>query len=237
MATIARRAGKRFCRTTARANAADKDGCGPVTDADRVSHQIIVDGLRALDEGWPIVSEESAAAAYDVRRTWSRFWLVDPLDGTKEFLNRNPEFTVNIALVEPVARRRLRPVDRLLIWPHPTRLASGGGRAPQRLRFVPEPAAPCASSRADPSLIALSRSATIDVSERVQVGVACFAGSPGRADLSIGLADHGMGRRRRRLYLRCSAPTPNVSAATNSRDPHSAADGAEGLDSNLEAHA
>jgi 3'(2'), 5'-bisphosphate nucleotidase len=71
----------------------------PVTEADRASHAVIVAGLAALDARVPVVSEEGEIPPYEVRRAWRRFWLVDPLDGTKEFLQQNGEFTVNIALV------------------------------------------------------------------------------------------------------------------------------------------
>ncbi len=70
----------------------------PLTEADKAAHHIIVDALE--DTGLPVLSEESRAVAYDERKTWSRFWLVDPLDGTKEFIKKNGEFTVNIALIE-----------------------------------------------------------------------------------------------------------------------------------------
>jgi 3'(2'), 5'-bisphosphate nucleotidase len=72
----------------------------PLTLADRASHDLIVARLAQLDPAVPIISEESAAAPFDERREWRRFWMVDPLDGTKEFLNRNGDFTVNIALIE-----------------------------------------------------------------------------------------------------------------------------------------
>jgi 3'(2'), 5'-bisphosphate nucleotidase len=72
----------------------------PLTQADLNSHRVIVDGLRALTPHLPIVSEESELPDYAVRRQWTTYWLVDPLDGTKEFVSRNGEFTVNIALVE-----------------------------------------------------------------------------------------------------------------------------------------
>lgn len=72
----------------------------PLTKADLAAHRVIADGLRELTPGTPILSEESIPPPYDERRTWSRYWLVDPLDGTKEFVNRNGEFTVNIALIE-----------------------------------------------------------------------------------------------------------------------------------------
>lgn len=72
----------------------------PLTLADLAAHKIIVAGLGKLESGYPILSEEDANIPYSERRNWSSFWLVDPLDGTKEFLKRNGEFTVNIALVE-----------------------------------------------------------------------------------------------------------------------------------------
>lgn len=73
----------------------------PLTEADMAAHRIIVDGLAGCDSGTPVLSEESAEyASYATRRGWERYWLVDPLDGTKEFVNRNGQFTVNIACVE-----------------------------------------------------------------------------------------------------------------------------------------
>jgi len=77
-----------------------KDDQSPLTKADLAAHRIIVDGLAALTPGVPVVSEESNPAGFAERRTWRRYWLVDPLDGTKEFINRNGEFTVNIALID-----------------------------------------------------------------------------------------------------------------------------------------
>jgi 3'(2'), 5'-bisphosphate nucleotidase len=71
----------------------------PITEADLRSHKIIVDGLTALTPHWPVLSEESAAISFDVRSQRQTYWLVDPLDGTKEFVSRNGEFTVNIALI------------------------------------------------------------------------------------------------------------------------------------------
>lgn len=77
----------------------------PLTAADEASHRLIVAELGRLTPGLPVWSEESAGVDYAERSRWQRFWLVDPLDGTKEFISRNGEFTVNIALVhghEPV---------------------------------------------------------------------------------------------------------------------------------------
>jgi len=72
----------------------------PVTEADRAAHAVIVGALRALTPDVPIVSEEGEIPGWETRRGWRRFWLVDPLDGTKEFLQQNGEFTVNIALID-----------------------------------------------------------------------------------------------------------------------------------------
>ena len=76
-----------------------KEDESPLTKADLASHEIIVEGLGRLFPDIPILSEESTVPEYDERSTWSEYWLVDPLDGTKEFVNRNGEFTVNIALI------------------------------------------------------------------------------------------------------------------------------------------
>ncbi|MFB9066594.1 3'(2'),5'-bisphosphate nucleotidase CysQ [Pseudofulvimonas gallinarii] len=78
-----------------------KDDHSPLTEADLASHRLLVDGLSAIAPGLPVVSEESAVQVPAVERLrWPRYWLVDPLDGTREFIKRNDEFTVNIALVE-----------------------------------------------------------------------------------------------------------------------------------------
>ena len=76
-----------------------KDDDSPLTQADLASHHCIVAGLEALTPGMPIISEESGLPDFDERRQWDRYWLIDPLDGTKEFVNRNGEFTVNISLI------------------------------------------------------------------------------------------------------------------------------------------
>jgi 3'(2'), 5'-bisphosphate nucleotidase len=77
-----------------------KDDRSPLTQADLASHRIIVEGLARLTPDIPVLSEESAQLPWDVRRGWRRYWLVDPLDGTREFVKKNGEFTVNIALIE-----------------------------------------------------------------------------------------------------------------------------------------
>jgi len=77
-----------------------KDDNSPLTDADRRAHQLIVSRLTEYDPQTPVLSEESDEISTEERLSWRRFWLVDPLDGTKEFVGRNGEFTVNIALIE-----------------------------------------------------------------------------------------------------------------------------------------
>lgn len=77
-----------------------KEDSSPLTEADLAAHHIILEGLRSLSPAWPVLSEEAADVPFAERASWSRFWLVDPLDGTKEFLSRNGEFTVNIALID-----------------------------------------------------------------------------------------------------------------------------------------
>jgi 3'(2'), 5'-bisphosphate nucleotidase len=79
---------------------ANKQDDSPLTAADLAAHHSIVAGLNALTPDYPVLSEESAALPYSERQHWQRYWLVDPLDGTKEFINRNGEFTVNIALID-----------------------------------------------------------------------------------------------------------------------------------------
>lgn len=72
----------------------------PVTKADLAANRIIVNGLKALPVKYPVLSEESDHPPWQERKNWPRYWLIDPLDGTKEFINRNGEFSVNIALIE-----------------------------------------------------------------------------------------------------------------------------------------
>lgn len=76
-----------------------KQDDSPLTAADLAAHKCIVAGLKTMDPQWPVLSEESAAQPFSERCDWNPYWLVDPLDGTKEFVNRNGEFTVNIALI------------------------------------------------------------------------------------------------------------------------------------------
>lgn len=78
----------------------NKSDDSPVTKADHAAHIIIEEGLNNLEIKYPVLSEEGGLPDFNTRKSWNRYWLVDPLDGTKEFINKNGEFTVNIALIE-----------------------------------------------------------------------------------------------------------------------------------------
>ena len=83
-----------------------KADASPVTEADLAAHKVIVSDLRRITPDLPVLSEESAYIPFAERRRWDSYWLVDPLDGTKEFISKNGDFTINIALVQggtPVA--------------------------------------------------------------------------------------------------------------------------------------
>jgi len=89
----------------------------PLTKADKNAHQAIVEGLKS--SGLPLLSEEGKTIPYEDRSKWELFWLVDPLDGTKEFIKKNGEFTVNIALIEqdtPIIGVVYVPVTRILYY-------------------------------------------------------------------------------------------------------------------------
>ncbi len=96
-----------------------KADSSPRTLADREAHRIIEAELSKLYPAIPLLSEEGKHTAYEIRRQWPVFWLVDPLDGTKEFIKRNGEFTVNIALIDnnyPIAGIIYAPVPRMLYY-------------------------------------------------------------------------------------------------------------------------
>lgn len=91
----------------------------PLTLADEASHKVIVAALQIKYPDIPLISEEGKDISYDVRKNWEYFWLIDPLDGTKEFIKRNGQFTVNIALIHhhsPVAGVIYTPVTEELYF-------------------------------------------------------------------------------------------------------------------------
>ncbi len=135
-----------------------KEDRSPLTLADKQSHEIISTALRSRYPDIPILSEEGEIPPYSIRREWLRCWLVDPLDGTKEFVKRNGEFTVNIALVEdgmPTVGVIHVPFHNLL-YAADTREGcwevSAEGRRPLRMH-PPRPGAPVrvVKSRSHPS--------------------------------------------------------------------------------------
>lgn len=77
-----------------------KEDKSPLTEADKKSNVVILEGLKNLYPEIPFISEETKQTSFEYRKHWKRFWLIDPIDGTKEFIKKNGEFTVNIALVE-----------------------------------------------------------------------------------------------------------------------------------------
>jgi 3'(2'), 5'-bisphosphate nucleotidase len=171
----------------------EKADRSPVTLADEVAHGILVDGLARLDPATPVVSEEAEAAAFERRRAWRRFWLVDPLDGTKEFIKRRAEFTVNVALIdegEPVFGVVLAPALDLLYW-----AVKGGGawreaKGGAAERIYSSAAAPgtpltVVESLSHPSAELEEYLRTIPVARRVKAGSSlkfCWV-AEGRADI------------------------------------------------------
>lgn len=94
-----------------------KSDQSPLTEADSKSNDVIIKALRSLHPDIPIISEENKKVPYSERSLWGQFWLIDPLDGTKEFIKKNGEFTINIALIRdglPVLGVVYKPVDEIL---------------------------------------------------------------------------------------------------------------------------
>jgi 3'(2'), 5'-bisphosphate nucleotidase len=99
--TIAEEAGKATLDIYTREfSIEEKEDRSPVTEADKVSNEIIIAALTNLYPDIPFISEETRQTPYTERKNWKYYWLIDPLDGTKEFIKKNGEFTINIALIE-----------------------------------------------------------------------------------------------------------------------------------------
>lgn len=118
--TLARQAGDAILNVyETEFEVADKSDSSPVTLADLRADQVIRKGLSVRDPQIPMISEEAEIPPFEQRRRWSRYWLIDPLDGTREFISRNGEFTVNIALIEnhePVLGVVHVPVSNTTYW-------------------------------------------------------------------------------------------------------------------------
>ncbi|MGM0589723.1 MAG: 3'(2'),5'-bisphosphate nucleotidase CysQ [Bacteroidota bacterium] len=153
----------------------------PLTKADLASHEVIMKGLQQMTPEIPIISEEGGLADYEERKDWKQFWIVDPLDGTKEFIKRNGEFTVNIALVadgDPVLGVVYIPAQEITYLG-----ASGLGSFKQENEDQPERIISRLADKSQPLKVMCSRSHKSDsLSEQLaekglQVGETVPAGS------------------------------------------------------------
>jgi 3'(2'), 5'-bisphosphate nucleotidase len=122
-----------------------KDDRSPLTEADLAAHRTIIDGLKAIAPDIPALSEESREHPFEERASWHTYWLIDPLDGTREFVKRNGEFSVNIALIvehRPVLGVVYAPVLDTTWYAcrggGAHKQADGGGPEPIRVRPAPE---------------------------------------------------------------------------------------------------
>ncbi|MBE7414953.1 MAG: 3'(2'),5'-bisphosphate nucleotidase CysQ [Deltaproteobacteria bacterium] len=189
---LARRAGSAVMEVYSRPFSVKfKEDSTPLTEADSASHLLIAAGLPAIAPGVPVISEEGEGVPFEARRGWKRFWLVDPLDGTKEFIRRNGEFTVNIALIEdgaPVLGVVYAPACGLMYYAE-----RGGGAFRERAGGTPERV--CSGlagtgvravvSRSHPDAHVEAFLKGYDVSSRVEAGSSlkfCIV-AEGRADL------------------------------------------------------
>lgn len=146
---LCREAGQAICghyEATGAAAFESKQDHSPLTLADLASHAILQAGLTSLEATIPVLSEESVPADITDRRQWQRYWLIDPLDGTKEFLARTGEFTINIALIDdhrPILGLLYLPLERVAYVGIPGQLAQsftdtgGGAWSVSELAIVP----------------------------------------------------------------------------------------------------
>ena len=158
----------------------DKDDCSPVTDADHAAEAVILAGLRKLTPDAVIIAEEEVAAGRIPSLDGKAFWLVDPLDGTKEFIKRNGEFTVNIALVEngrPILGIVLAPATETL-WRGAKGLGADkregkGAFTPMKTRTPPPEGLTACASRSHGTFSDLDiwfRNNNLTVANRVEAG-------------------------------------------------------------------
>lgn len=165
----------------------------PLTCADKASHEVIAAGLKKHFPEIPILSEEGKDIPYEIRKKWAQFWLVDPLDGTKEFIKRNGEFTVNIALIKDQ-----KPVLGVVYVPAQEKLFWGSREQGAWCQEKDEKAVPIRARKADPAkglTVVMSRShpspeladflKDVNVAEALPIGssLKLCAVAEGRADL------------------------------------------------------
>jgi len=229
---IARRAGAAALELYNSQNAwvEEKSDGSPLTAADMASERIIRAELPAVDPTIPYLSEESAPSSYDERRGWRRFWLVDPLDGTKEFLKQTGEWTVNIALVEdgePVLGVIAAPAVGVTYWAVAGRGAwkQTDGEPPRRLvSTLADPTGPIriVESVSHPSPEMEEFLSAFDVVERVKIGSSlkfCLV-AEGAADVYPRLGptmewDVGAGDC---IFLHSAAGTPHPSSLAYNKE-------------------
>ncbi len=155
-----------------------KDDRSPVTDADEAAEAVILAGLARLTHDLPVVAEEAAARGEIPDVAGKSFWLVDPVDGTREFIKRNGEFTVNIALIEqglPVLGVVLTPVDGLAYLGGPQGARCHHGRddatgQPIAARQIPAQGAVAMTSRSHPEAEAEAWLAGQSIAGRMEAG-------------------------------------------------------------------
>lgn len=173
---IARAAGTRIMRIYEQGfSVQNKQDSSPLTEADMAAHAVIDDGLEEIAPEYPVLSEESATIPFVERARWKRYWLVDPLDGTREFVNHTPEFSVNIALIdnhEPILGVVYSPAYDLAYY-----AARGLGAFKQHVTESPKRIHVAAQHR-NPIIVASSRS-------HGSAAVQQFLGNLGKHELLI----------------------------------------------------
>ncbi|MDA3871555.1 MAG: 3'(2'),5'-bisphosphate nucleotidase CysQ [Candidatus Marinimicrobia bacterium] len=154
-----------------------KDDNSPLTQADLVSHRIIVDFLEKLTPKIPIISEEGEIPEYNIRKKWMKYWLIDPLDGTKEFIKKNGEYTINIALIidrEPVVGVIYVPVTDIFYYGEKNKgsfkIENGETKRIFANKIDENSPLTVIESRSHPSKELEKYLQTINVKDRVQVG-------------------------------------------------------------------
>ncbi|HEY4706191.1 MAG TPA: 3'(2'),5'-bisphosphate nucleotidase CysQ [Thermodesulfobacteriota bacterium] len=175
---LARMAGKRIMEVYSRPFTVEyKDDSSPLTEADKASHAVIEAGLRQIAPDLPVISEEGEEVPFSIRKGFRSFWLVDPLDGTKEFIKRNGEFTVNIALIEdtvPVLGVIYAPAKGLMYFARRGKGAyredAGGSRRIQAAHLRPGASIKAVVSRSHPSPAIEEYLGAFTVESRVEAG-------------------------------------------------------------------
>ena len=127
-----------------------KDDKSPLTEADKAANEIICAGLKDLAPEIPILSEENKTVDYSERKEWSKMWVVDPIDGTKELIKKNGEFTVNIALVEngvPSMGVVYAPAIDDLYWADDLAAYKNGKKLPINVNYTPKKSLTIVASR------------------------------------------------------------------------------------------